>query len=245
MGDTSFTCLDRNIPLELTTIADENAIAVRPDNDGSNLEAAGERHCFWKTGTMLRVRFLDTPELADRVLSIASEWSKHANLDLELAYGGPAEIRVTFAEAGNWSAVGTDALTTEYFPTNGPTMCLSEIRRADSNRRVERIVRHEFGHALGLVHEHSSPAADIPWNKELVYAELAGPPNNWTWEQVDHNVFRRYSATTTNFSTFDPDSIMLYPLPSRWTLDGRTFAENVVLSTHDTDFVRRNYPGRA
>lgn len=245
MTDTTFTCFDRVIPLELTTLADDLAVQVRRDNDGSNLEAAGERHRFWRTGQILSVRFLDTPELAARVLKIACEWARHARLDLRQVAEGPADIRVTFAQPGNWSAVGTDALVTDYFRPDGATMCLSEIRRAESSMRVERIVRHEFGHAIGLLHEHSSPAADIPWDTETVYAELAGPPNHWDKETVDHNVFRRYSATTTNHTAFDPHSIMLYPLPARWTLDRRTFAENVVLSDTDKDFAARIYPGRA
>ena len=243
MPDTIFTCFDRVIPLELTTLADDLAVQVRRDNDGSNLEAAGERHRFWLPGQTLRVRFLDTPELAQRVLEIAGEWTRHARLNFQLVTDGPADIRVTFAEPGNWSAVGTDALVTEYFPPDGATMCLSEIRRADSSMRVERIVRHEFGHAIGLVHEHSSPAAGILWDKEAVYAELAGPPNHWDQETVDHNVFRRYGATTTEHTAFDPHSIMLYPLPARWTLDRRTFAENIVLSDTDKDFAARIYPG--
>lgn len=244
MTATSFTCIDRVIPLHLTTVADDRAVEARQDNDGSNLDAAGERHKFWGTGWLLRVRLLDTPELGHRVLEIAADWTKHANLDLELVHDGPAEIRVTFAEAGNWSAVGTDALVTEYFPVDGPTMCLSEIRRCDSSMRVERIVRHEFGHALGLVHEHSSPAAGIPWDESVVYAELSGPPNHWDAETIHHNVIRRYSASSTNHTDFDPDSVMLYELPARWTRDGRTFAENIALSPTDESFIARIHPGR-
>ena len=43
-----------------------------------------------------------------------------------------------------------------------------------------RVVIHEFGHALGCIHEHQSPAADIPWDKEAVYRYYMGPPNNWS-----------------------------------------------------------------
>ena len=31
-------------------------------------------------------------------------------------------------------------------------------------------VTHEFGHAIGLIHEYRSPAGYIPWNKPAVYA---------------------------------------------------------------------------
>jgi hypothetical protein len=243
MLDTSFTCIDRVLPLELTTVADDRAVRIRPDNDGSNLDAAGEHHRFWAAGTVLGVRFLDSQELADAVLRIAAEWTAHANLTFRQVTDGPADIRVTFTGVGNWSAIGTDALVTEYFPAHEPTMCLSEITHADSSARVGRVIRHEFGHAIGLIHEHSSPAADIIWDEEAVYAELSGPPSYWSREMVHHNVFRRYSATTTNHTAFDPESIMLYPLPSRWTRDGRSFPNNVVLSATDAAFAARIYPG--
>jgi hypothetical protein len=244
MTDTSFVCLDPDVPLALTTLAADKAVEVRSDNDGSNLHAAGSRPRFWGTGMILRVRFLDSPELTDRVMKAASAWTERANLEFQVVADGPAEIRVTFEGSGNWSALGTDALVPELFPTDGPTMCLAELPIAISSTRVDRLARHEFGHAIGLVHEHSSPAAGIPWNKPAVYAALAAPPNRWTPEMVDHNVFKTYEATTTNFTDFDPRSIMLYSYPPEWTLDHQTFPENHELSATDADFVATIYPGR-
>lgn len=244
MTDTSFVCLDPVVPLALTSLATDRAVAVRKDNDGSNLEAAGEHLRFWGTGMILRVRFLDMPELADRVMESASVWTDHANLTFQPVPRGPAEIRVTFRGSGNWSALGTDALVPELFPGDGPTMCLSEIPVAISSTRVERVTRHEFGHAVGLVHEHSSPAAGIRWNKPVVYAALAKAPNCWTRAMVDHNVFNAYDKTTTNYTSFDPKSIMLYSYPPEWTLDRQTFPENFTLSVTDTEFATAIYPRR-
>jgi hypothetical protein len=34
---------------------------------------------------------------------------------------------------------------------------------------IKRQVLHEFGHALGCVHKHCSPGADIHWNPEEVF----------------------------------------------------------------------------
>jgi hypothetical protein len=95
------------------------------------------------------------------------------------------------------------------------------------------------------VHEHSSPAADIPWDEEAVYADLSGPPNFWDRETIYHNVFRRYSASSTNFTDFDPHSVMLYEFPARWTKDRRTYPENITLSPMDERFAARNYRGRS
>lgn len=244
MTDTSFLCLDPDVPLALTTLAADRAVDVRADNDGSNLDAAGSRLCFWGTGMTLRVRFLDSPELTERVMTAAAAWTEHANLEFQVVADGPAEIRVTFEGRGNWSALGTDALVPELYPVDGPTMCLSEIPVASSSTRVDRLARHEFGHAIGLVHEHSSPAAGIRWDKPAVYAALAVPPNSWTPEMVDFNVFKTYDVTTTNFTSFDPKSIMLYAYPPEWTLDRTTFPENYQLSAMDRDFVATIYPGR-
>ena len=193
---------------------------------------------------MLRVRFLDGADLTDRVMDAARAWTEHANLQFQVVTAGPAEIRVTFEGEGNWSALGTDALVTELFPAAGPTMCLSEIPVAMSSTRVDRLDRHGLGDAMGLVHEHSSPAAGIPWNRAAVYAALAKPPNGWTPEMVDHNVFRVYDATTTNHTAFDPRSVMLYTFPPEWTLDRRTFPDNTALSPTDEAFVHAMYPGR-
>ncbi len=38
------------------------------------------------------------------------------------------------------------------------------------NDEYRRVVLHEFGHALGGIHEHQSPASGvIPWDKPKVY----------------------------------------------------------------------------
>src|SRR4051812_43913473 len=158
-------------------------------------EACGETANFWAGGTALTVRFLDgEPGLHARVMAAASDWTEHANLTFTVVGDGPADIRVTFAGAGNWSAVGTLSRLQSMFPPGAPTMCLSEAPYA-TPARLARLARHEFGHAIGLVHEHSSPSAGIAWNRPAVLAALAGPPNFWSAADVAVNVFDRYEKT--------------------------------------------------
>jgi hypothetical protein len=205
-------------------------------------EAAGDPALFWPVGSVLRVRFLDGPaELRRAVLAAAADWTAGAHISFAEVERGPAEIRVTFSGAGNWSALGTLALRTEKFPADGPTMCLSEAPGAPA-QRVALLARHEFGHALGLIHEHSSPVAGIRWNKPVVYQELAGPPNRWDHRTVEENVFAAYAGERTQFTAFDPRSVMVYPIPAHWTLDGLTVAGNPELSPSDREFVARIYP---
>jgi hypothetical protein len=54
-------------------------------------------------------------------------------------------------------------------------------------------------------------------------------------------VFDRYEVTQTQYTQFDPKSIMLYPFPRHWTLNGLEFPENTELSQTDKDFIKARY----
>jgi hypothetical protein len=110
------------------------------------------------------------------------------------------------------------------------------------DNEYSRVVLHEFGHALACIHEHQHPEAGIPWDKEAVYSYYTGPPNNWTKAQVDHNLFRKYSASITQFSEFDPASIMLYSIPNAFTVGDFEVGWNRVLSATDREFIGVMYP---
>ena len=71
-------------------------------------------------------------------------------------------------------------------------------------------VAHEFGHAIGLAHEHQNPAGGMQWNEAAVIRDLSGPPNHWGEAQIRHNVLNKYRADQINGTTSDPDSVMLY-----------------------------------
>lgn len=96
---------------------------------------------------------------------------------------------------------------------------------------------HEFGHAIGLAHEHQNPAGGIQWNEQLVIREMAKSPNFWDEQTTRHNILRRYGIDQVNGTHFDPKSIMLYFFPSSWTLNGIGTEENHVLSQLDREFV--------
>ena len=170
---------------------------------------------------------------------VAQEWNQYANIRLEFGSDPDAELRVSFRQRGSWSYIGTDALM---IGPSEPTINFGWLTPSSADDEVQRVVLHEFGHALGCIHEHSSPAAEIPWDKEAVYRYYAGPPNNWTKDQVDGNLFEKYDHTTTQFSAFDRDSIMLYPIPEEHTIGDYQVGWNRALSATDKDFVGRLYP---
>jgi len=205
-------------------------------------EAAGTK--FWPKGFTLRVAFLDgDPEVQAKVRLFAGEWTHYANVKFDFVKKpDQAHVRISFLQNGSWSAVGKDALNEAYFPKTEPTMNYGWLT-PDSPLEEYSVVLHEFGHALGFIHEHQSPGSGIKWNRDAVIADLSGPPNNWDVATIEHNVLSKYSsATVTNFTQFDPGSIMLYTFPSEWTLDGMAFAENKWPSKIDKTFISNMYP---
>jgi len=104
-------------------------------------------------------------------------------------------------------------------------------------------VLHEFGHALGLVHEHQSPfGKPIPWNKPLVY-DYYETVSKLTKEEIDTNIIGRYSKTIVNGTDYDPKSIMLYSYPKILTTDFSGTSKNVRLSPYDVKYINSLYPG--
>lgn len=121
-------------------------------------------------------------------------------------------------------------------------MNLGWLTRGTADDEYARVVQHEFGHALGCLHEHQNPAASINWNVEAVYRYYMGPPNNWSKEDVDSNLFEAYARDKTQFTDFDRKSIMIYAIPPQHTLDGYTVSTNSKLSRTDIDFIATAYP---
>lgn len=190
---------------------------------------------MWVTGSRLRVRFLDGTHEQQRIArEQASWWTEHANLSFAFTNDLDADIRIAFdPDDGAWSYVGTDCAD---IPRHLPTMNLGFLDGGTA--------AHEFGHALGLVHEHQNPAEGIRWNEDVVIRDLAKPPNQWTEEETRHNVLNRYARNQIRGTNFDPHSIMLYFFPDAWVVGGEGTKDNHTLSELDMSFIgsREAYP---
>lgn len=215
----SFVCVQPAVAPQYRSLADTRAVEIRPDNASD----AGAPQRFWATGTVLRVRVLDTPKLARRVLAAAEAWTRYANLRFQLVNSGQAEIRLTFGGSGNWSALGTDATVAQLYPPNQPTMCLAELPVAMSSKRVDRLVRHQFGHAIGLTHGYAAGARPHPPVRNL--ALMQQPVR---------------SLSSNGGADDDVLSVMRY----RWAAEEPDLPEIAELSPTDRGLARRIYPGR-
>lgn len=178
-----------------------------------------------------------------RVEGKARIWEQYANVKFKFVTGKDAEIRISFsADTGSWSALGTDALVERYFPRYQPTMNFGWLDADTNDKEYERVVVHEFGHALGLIHEHQNPDGKLKWKKSEVYRVFSGSPNFWTKEEIDHNILSKYSPQGIDNTRFDPDSIMLYMFEGSLFTDGKGTKTNTKLSKMDKEFIAQQYP---
>jgi hypothetical protein len=211
------------------------------DASGSKEKAAVLNGVKWNPGDVVTVRFMEGDQkLRERVKAVAREWMQHANVTLSFVNEGDADIRIAFQQGkGSWSYLGTDART---IPKDQPTMNYGWLTPDSPDDEVRRVVLHEFGHALGLIHEHQNPKGGIQWNKDAVIHDLSGPPNNWNEATIENNIFKKYDENAVTASAVDGTSIMMYPIPKAWTLDGFSAGLNSELSALDKAIIGKSYP---
>ena len=192
---------------------------------------------FWPQRKVLRVKFLGgSYNLRHKVLDYAKMWSKYANIYFEKVDTGDSDIRVSFAQKGHYSEIGTD---NETVSQNKETMNL-QINDFSSEEKIRRHTLHEFGHALGLHHEHLNPFVNIQWNIPKVYAFYAAT-QGWSHATVDQNVLNNLGWGPAQHTGFDPQSIMAYPIPDSLTTNGFSIPWNTELSALDKEFIGQMY----
>lgn len=207
-------------------------------------KAAIERDYKWQNGETIRVKFLNGDSfLQNKVKKYANQWMQYANIRFEYVESYQyADIKVAFkwrGDEGSWSLLGTIC---RYQSQNEPSTNFGWFSRSTAESEFSRTILHEFGHALGLGHEHQHPLNDIKWNKPLVYMIYA--QQGWNKEMVDRNLFEKLSKNSTNYSAYDKNSIMHYPIERYLTTNGYSVGWNTVLSYTDKSFISQEYPFR-
>ncbi|KAK7962943.1 zincin [Apiospora aurea] len=120
------------------------------------------------TRIYFRVRFLNgSDEEKELVKSLVKKHVHTLGIPIRFkfmpnSYTGPSTIRIKFVSSGNSkSKVGLWAMDRNAHDT---TMTLNLASTEDPARK-QRSILHEFGHALGLQHQHQHPDSGIQWDE--------------------------------------------------------------------------------
>lgn len=208
----------------------------------------------WKKRRVLRVAFHGGSEAAYRLIEDAAmEWTRIGGelaFDFKSADGtyhrwspadtqADADIRISFGAGGYWSRLGVLAtnatpqqmtMNLERFDTRLPAYSGDAEAWRVSYERLT--VMHEFGHALGLSHEHFNPQCQNDLKIAEIVNFLQGPPNGWSPQQAQFNIDAEYykkilgrqagkfESKLLTSPNADQSSVMLYVLPVRYYRSG-------------------------
>jgi hypothetical protein len=224
------------------------------------LRAVVVRSFTWRPGSAIKVCFNSgTPKAQARVARFAREWQQHANVVLDFEENGAPrrckgenqeDIKITFLDGkGWWSLIGTrsrfqdPSMNLQFFGTDQPVYANG---KPAPEAAIRTIVLHEFGHALGMLHEHQSPTANCEAEIDWEAAYKLGATMGWDKAQVDRNFRQFANSIELNASQVDRKSIMHYSLAPVLLKRGKDspcwVPQNDDLSDRDRRFIAGVYP---
>lgn len=173
----------------------------------------------------------------------AAEWTRGVDLSfLFLDKGDPsrslASVRIAFQAGFTHSVVGAQRIAAGL-----ATMNLG-IGEGQSEPEARRMILHEFGHALGFRHEHTSPRFPFRFNKDVVIRDMAQRLRKGVEEAAadfEINFERDRTGKKVEASEFDAASIMMYHLYSHWHTGQVDLPQSFGLSATDKAFVVQVY----
>lgn len=224
-----------------------------PTSRNSNLtKGIGASKYYWPNSSIIKVKFWKNTgpiSTQKKVMYWAHEWEKYANIKFKFVSPTEyADIRIDLTLDDNSGTLG-------YAPGGGIGKNILTISNDDynmhfgsfhswsSDRSIGRTVLHEFGHALGLPHEHRHPSAPINESKYINYLIA---DQGWTRADATYQASIFNAVDVANwglkYTDYDPASIMHYGVPADCTTNGIALSDNYVLSDGDKALIGSVYP---
>jgi hypothetical protein len=216
-----------------------------------------------KNEIVIGVSFLDgTDDQKNEVESYAWRWVNRAGLPIRWVFGDESRqnIRIRFNGENdtdnNWSWYGNQASrrshANQFNTPDKPTMLLNVYhnRAKPGDWKLRRkTTLHEFGHALGLMHEQLHPDSGFEFHDEVIVEDMKRL--KWCRPDDKEDCLTKVRREITKPATrdhacrgapqYDETSIMHYPIPARWLKRGKVTVQNDDLSYLDLDCVRSLY----
>ena len=203
-------------------------------------------HNFWNDNPQTIYYFFmgGSPQQHEKVTQTIEEWTWYANVRfIEAPSAEESHVRITFDSTdGSWSYIGRQCSSVPETEATMNLAWLDKLSHLTANERA--VILHEFGHALGLLHEHESPAHRNGAFQNIDRAfELFKGTQGWTREQIYEQVINVYNnSDVSNYSQVDIHSIMHYPQPKELTGLDEDIPYNEKLSDIDKAYMILQYP---
>lgn len=181
--------------------------------------------------------------LQTKILKYANKWGKSAGIKFSRTTSAAnAFIRVALQPGqGYWSYLGTDC---RLIPRQRQTMNLDSFTVDTSDSEFDRVVCHEFGHALGFPHEHLRAAEIRRMDPEKVIAHFMAT-QGWSRQEVIAQVLIPIDERSLLYPTAADDmSIMCYHIEGSLCYDGQPIIGGDKINNLDAAYAGKIYPTR-
>lgn len=242
------TCKDVLASREKSAL-NQGVVIDKGDIKAANAVLANKEKLWQDCPTTIKYCFLSganagTEAQRSKVKSSIEEWTRYVNVSfVEETDPRQSDVRILFdPNDGSWSYVGLECRD---IGEEEATMNLAWVQKSGSLTSNEKaVILHEFGHVLGLLHEHQSPAhGGVAVVNVQAALDMYRTGQHWPDDQIYEQVINVYkNVDVPNYSQVDELSIMHYPQPKELTGLDHDIGYNRSLSELDKAYMVVQYP---